>query len=111
MRPNVGRKPARPQRAAGLRIDPLVSEPMPNATQPGRGRGRGAGRRSARALRRIPRALGLPAKPVVAARQLAGRDLRDQHRAGIAQLLDHGRVVIEHLFLERRRSPRRLDSP
>src|SRR5215831_21074198 len=33
-RPKVGRKPARPQRADGLRIDPLVSEPMPNATQP-----------------------------------------------------------------------------
>src|SRR5215471_3718286 len=33
-RPKVGRKPARPQRAAGVRIDPLVSEPMPNATHP-----------------------------------------------------------------------------
>jgi len=34
MRPNVGRSPARPQRAAGLRIDPLVSVPMPNPTHP-----------------------------------------------------------------------------
>src|SRR5688500_20204294 len=34
MRPNVGRRPARPQRAAGLRMDPLVSEPMPKPTQP-----------------------------------------------------------------------------
>src|SRR2546428_2813601 len=34
MRPNVGRSPARPHRAAGLRIDPLVSVPMPNPTQP-----------------------------------------------------------------------------
>src|SRR5262245_48891614 len=33
-RPNVGRRPARPQRAEGLRIDPPVSVPMPNATQP-----------------------------------------------------------------------------
>src|SRR5262245_38886237 len=34
MRPNVGRRPASPQRADGLRIDPLVSVPMPNATHP-----------------------------------------------------------------------------
>src|SRR6478672_12882818 len=34
MRPKVGRRPARPQRAAGLRIDPLVSVPMANATHP-----------------------------------------------------------------------------
>src|SRR5918996_2375314 len=34
MRPNVGRSPARPQRADGLRIEPLVSVPMPNATHP-----------------------------------------------------------------------------
>src|SRR5678816_1125732 len=34
MRPKVGRSPVSPQRAEGLRIDPLVSVPMPNATQP-----------------------------------------------------------------------------
>src|SRR5687768_12126429 len=34
IRPNVGRSPARPHRAAGLRIDPLVSVPMPKATHP-----------------------------------------------------------------------------
>src|SRR5438067_4077211 len=34
MRPNVGRRPVTPHRAAGLRIDPLVSVPMPNATSP-----------------------------------------------------------------------------
>ena len=34
MRPKVGRNPARPQRAAGLRMDPLVSLPMPNPMQP-----------------------------------------------------------------------------
>ena len=34
MRPKVGRRPASPQRADGLRIEPLVSEPMPNAMQP-----------------------------------------------------------------------------
>src|SRR3954470_19351250 len=34
MRPNVGRRPARPQRADGLRIEPLVSVPTPNATHP-----------------------------------------------------------------------------
>ena len=34
MRPNVGRSPASPQRAAGLRIDPLVSVPIANPTQP-----------------------------------------------------------------------------
>src|SRR2546425_12639340 len=34
MRPKVGRSPASPHRADGLRIDPLVSEPMPKATHP-----------------------------------------------------------------------------
>src|SRR5688500_8356545 len=34
MRPKVGRRPASPQRADGLRIDPLVSLPIANATQP-----------------------------------------------------------------------------
>src|ERR1051326_2549676 len=34
MRPNVGRRPVTPHRADGLRIDPLVSLPMPNATRP-----------------------------------------------------------------------------
>src|ERR671913_1269084 len=34
MRPNVGRSPGRPQRAAGLRIDPLVSVPIPKAMHP-----------------------------------------------------------------------------
>ena len=33
-RPNVGRRPTTPQRAAGLRIDPLVSLPIANATPP-----------------------------------------------------------------------------
>src|SRR3954470_24770014 len=32
--PNVGRSPARPPRADGLRIDPLVSVPIANATPP-----------------------------------------------------------------------------
>jgi hypothetical protein len=34
MRPNVGRNPASPHRADGLRIDPLVSVPIANATHP-----------------------------------------------------------------------------
>ena len=34
MRPNVGRSPASPQRAVGLRIDPLVSDPIANPQQP-----------------------------------------------------------------------------
>src|SRR5688500_10533802 len=34
MRPNVGRSPARPHRADGLRIDPLVSVPMPKPMHP-----------------------------------------------------------------------------
>ena len=34
MRPKVGRSPASPQRADGLRIDPLVSLPIANPTQP-----------------------------------------------------------------------------
>src|SRR5438105_701519 len=33
-RPKVGRSPVTPQIVDGLRIDPLVSVPMPNATQP-----------------------------------------------------------------------------
>ena len=38
MRPNVGRSPARPHRADGLRIDPLVSLPLV-VLQSGYGRG------------------------------------------------------------------------
>src|SRR5919106_3335462 len=34
IRPNVGRSPASPQRADGLRIEPLVSVPMPKPTHP-----------------------------------------------------------------------------
>src|SRR5215471_10858856 len=34
MRPKVGRSPARPQRADGLRMDPLVSVPIAKPTQP-----------------------------------------------------------------------------
>src|SRR3954462_3700896 len=33
-RPNVGRRPVTPQMEEGLRIDPLVSVPMPKATHP-----------------------------------------------------------------------------
>src|SRR5581483_9968500 len=33
-RPNVGRKPVVPQRVEGEEIDPSVSDPMANATQP-----------------------------------------------------------------------------
>src|SRR5947209_4402763 len=33
-RPKVGRKPVTPQRPDGLRIEPLVSVPIPNAIKP-----------------------------------------------------------------------------
>ena len=32
--PNVGRRPVHPQRVEGAEIDPRVSDPMLNATQP-----------------------------------------------------------------------------
>ena len=34
MRPKVGRRPARPQRADGLRMEPLVSVPIAKPTHP-----------------------------------------------------------------------------
>ena len=108
MRPNVGRSPASPQRADGLknRAAGFGADAERDAT--GGSGGRWPGRRSARSLRGIPRALGLSAEPVIAARELAGGDLRDQHRAGVAQLLHHRGVVIKDLILERIRSPRGL---
>ena len=36
-----------------------------------------------------------PPNHMIALRQLAGRELRDEHRAGVAQLLDDARVVVE----------------
>ena len=97
-----------PQRADGLRMDPLVSVPMPNATQPaGRG-GCRTRRRSARSLLQIPRVLGLPAEPLVALRQFARSQLRHQHRARVAQHLDHARVFVDHLVFICARAPRGL---
>ena len=52
-----------------------------------------------------PWALGLPAKPVVARCEFAGGELRHQHRACVAQHFDDTRVVVQHLILQRRRSP------
>ena len=95
MRPNVGRRPARPQRADGLRIDPLVSVPMPKPTQPAAVADEGP---ADDPLEPCVGSHGLfvcPPNQLSPLRQLAGRELGDQHGAGVAQHLDDAGVVVE----------------
>ena len=108
MRPNVGRSPARPQRAAGLRIDPLVSVPMPNATHPAAVADEGPADDPLDPCVGSHGFFVWPPNQLIAAGQLAGRELGDQHRARVAQHLDDAGVVVERLLLERRRAPRGL---
>ena len=104
-RPYVGRSPVTPQKAAGERIEPQVSEPIANGTRPAATAAPGAaGRAAAPAAafhgvmpgsgeRRVRLAVAH------AAGQLDHRELGDEHRAGLAQAADHGRVVVEDLLL------------
>ena len=105
--PNVGRSPVQPHRVEGDEIDPSVSDPIANPTHPAATAARRARRRSARPLRRIPRIARPPAKPLVAHRQRAQRELRNQHSARRIQPLHHRRVLIKRLVLEPARAPSR----
>ena len=64
--------------------------------QPRRGRRARSGRRSARAVVGRPRVARRAAEPHAALRQRAHRQLGAQHRAGVAQPLDDGRVHLRH---------------
>ena len=76
----------------------------------GGGRARRTGRRSARSLGRIPRAVGAPAEPLIARRELSGRQLREHDRARLAQQAHHRRLGVDHLSFEGARSPLRRKS-
>ena len=80
------------------------------ADQAGRRRRPGTRRRSAGAALDVPGVVRRAAEPHAALRERAHRQLRDQHRAGIAQPLDDGRVEIDHLILVRRGAPGGLDA-
>ena len=71
------------------------------------GRGAWTRRRSARSFRRVPRIVRASAGPLIAERELAGRELRDEHGAGRVQPRDDRGVLIERLRRERRRAPAR----
>ena len=90
----------------GDRIDPCVSVPIENATQPAAVADPGPGRRSARPFLRVPRIVGAAAEPAIALRQRAERELGDEHRAGVAQPLDDRGVVVEDLLDRTARRPR-----
>ena len=91
-------------------IEPRVSVPMAKPTRPGGRRRPGPGRRSARALFRVPRVPRLPAEPAVPLRERAHRELGDEHGAGLPQPLDDGGVVVDDLLLKRRRAEGRRDA-
>ena len=76
----------------------------------GRRRTRRAGRRSARSFRRIPRAVGPSAEPLISGRQFSGRQLREHHRAGFTQQTHDRRFGVDHLAPERARSPLRREA-
>ena len=67
----------------------------------------GTRRRSARSLRWIPRVVRAAARPLIAERELAGRELRDEHGAGRVQPRHDRGILIEHLRRKRRRAPAR----
>ena len=91
----------------GETIEPDVSVPMPNATQPAAVAEDGPRRRAARTASDIPRIVRLSAEPLIALREEPGRELRDQHGASIAQPDDDFRVLIDDAILEVRRTPGR----
>src|SRR5439155_19769245 len=72
--------------------------------------GSGAARRPARSALDVPWIAGAAAEPDVAVRKLAGRELGDEHRAGIAESLNGCRIARRHLILVRLGAPRRTNA-
>ena len=91
-------------------IEPRVSVPIAKPTSPAAVAEPGPADDPLDPLLRVPRIVGLAAEPVVALRQRAHRELRDEDRAGVAQPLDDGGVVVEDLILKRAGAPRRRDA-
>jgi hypothetical protein len=97
-RPKEGRNPATPFVRAGDVIDPLVSDPIPNATQPDATAEPGPADDPL-----APRVL-LP--PAIALRQGAEGELGHENGPRFVEALHDGGVVVEHLILIEARAPR-----
>jgi hypothetical protein len=106
----VGRSPTVPHAWLGELIDPQRLRPQREAHQARGRRGSRARTRSARCLLRVPRRLGHALEPKAALRQGAHRELRNQHRARIAEPLDHCRILLGHARLVRLRAESRQDA-
>ncbi len=70
----------------------------------------GSGGRATRALIHLPGIFCSRTKPDVTLRQLAERQLRDEHCSRSIESLHHRGICIDHLLLERARAPGRLIS-
>src|SRR5262245_5097668 len=104
-RPNVGLSPNTPQRAAGTRIEPLVSVPSVSGTKPRGDRRSGAPRRASGDARRIVRVAGRTVMRVFrreSVRVLVHVQRAHEHGTRGAKTRDGGRVV-------RRRRPVGVD--
>ena len=84
-----------PQKAAGPRIEPPVSEPSAAGTKPGRDRRPRAARRAAGEVLAVPRVARRRPRQVErwpAMREFMGRELAGQDRAGVVELAHRRRV-------------------
>ena len=84
---------------------------MPNATHPAAVADAGPADEPLDPRRDVPRIVRAAAIPLVALREQSGRELRDQHRAGVAQPNDDFGVFVDDAILEIRRAPRRAARP
>ena len=104
----IGRTKADNSAGARRRYDrPAGFGPNCEADESGRRRGSRAGRRAARSAFGVPRVPGSVAEPQIADRQLAGRQLGDEHCAGVAHARHRCRIVGKHLIGIRLSAPRR----
>ncbi len=78
-------------------MEPPVSVPMAKPTSPAAGAAPEPAEEPLDPIRRIPRTIGAPAEPLVAERELARRQLRDQNGPRFRKALDDGRIHVEDL--------------
>ena len=105
--PPVVRTPTMPQNAAGIRIEQPKSVPCASGTMPARDRDRRTAGRSGRAQRGIPRIEGRAEQRidgVGAGREFRRIGLAEDDRAGLAQPLDRGGVLVRYEILVERRT-------
>ena len=105
--------PAMPQSAAGPRIDPPVSDPVPPRMSPGRDRRAGARGRSRREVLAVPgiaRRRPGQVERRSAKGELVGGELAQHHRARLRPLGDGMRVARRHVVLQELGMRRRADA-